>query len=267
MRNNLKDQEYLKKLNRMPKMEINPDRKEFHLQSITQYEQQFQKTEKSRSRVRMWKYGVIVVTSTMLLFMLFNTDNGKRLATDLWKSLNETLKEKEADHAITDPLTLQNLEKVELEEGMSVVDYKSDNMERGDNPYNYLLRSLVISQNGNGENLRRGEVVYYVEPGNTFQDIHSDNNRIARIIAMPGETIEIINGQIFIDDRMLETFYGDGADNIRNRDQVEDYNFAKMKIPKGHYFVMGDLWWRSVDSRTYGPVPVENVIGIVEGYR
>ncbi|MBM7621188.1 signal peptidase I [Bacillus tianshenii] len=267
MGSDLYDQEYLKKLNRMPKMEINPDIKDSHLQSITQYEQQFQKVEKSRSRVRIWKYGVIAVTAAMLLYLLFNTDNGRRLATDIWEGLSDTLKEKEADHTITDPFTVPNLEKVKLEDGMSVVDYKTDNMERGDNPYNYLLRSLVISQEFDGEDLSRGDVVYYVEPGDTFQDIQSDNNRIARIIAMPGESIEIVKGQVFINDKKLDTFYGDGSSNFRNLDHMKEYNFAKMTVPDGHYFLMGDLWWRSVDSRKYGPVPIDNMIGLVEGYR
>ncbi|MGD6831327.1 signal peptidase I [Sutcliffiella halmapala] len=267
MGSNLNDQEYLKKLNRMPKMEINPDIKDSHLHSITQYEDQFQKAEKSRSRARIWKYSVIAVAASLLLFMFFNTGNVRSLATDIWVGLIETLKEKEAEEIITDPFTAPNLEKVKFEDGMSVVDYKSDNMEQGDNPYNYLHRSLVISQKFDEEDLSRGDVVYYVEPGDTFQDIQSDKNRIARIIAMPGESIEIVKGQVFINDKKLDTFYGDGSSNIRSLDNVKDYNFAKMTVPEGHYFVMGDLWWRSVDSRIYGPVPVENMIGLVEGYR
>lgn len=195
---------------------------------------------------------------------------------------------------ITDPHTIPELEIVEQEENMIVLEYHSDNMERGDNPYNYLGRFLVIELDYYvTQTVQRGDVVFYkrtndyydwfeatVEEWLANEDIQKSlkeqgeeyepepvPDSIARIISLSGETIEIKNGQIYINGKRLDAFYGDITQNIRSTDSEKEYNMESITVPDGHVFVMGDLLWRSIDSTLYGPIPIDNIIGKVKGYK
>ncbi|HAM80207.1 signal peptidase I [Ornithinibacillus bavariensis] len=180
------------------------------------------------------------------------------------------------ESTITDPYTERKLEKVNMEDGMLVITYGSDNMEWGDNPYNYLSRDIVVDPGYyEVEKIQRGDVVFYNEPEAYFNYVQEkgvysediNDTKIARIIALPSEEIKIVNGQIYINNRKLDTFYGNGTNNIRSNDYEEEYNMETIRVPKGHIFVCGDLWWRGLDSKEYGPIPMENIIGKVMGYQ
>ena len=79
----------------------------------------------------------------------------------------------------------------------------------------------------------------------------SDGYIIKRLIGMPGETIECENGSIFINGKKVNDKYGDGI--------TED--FEKVKLEDGEYFVMGDNRTWSKDSRVFGPVKEEEILG------
>lgn len=81
---------------------------------------------------------------------------------------------------------------------------------------------------------------------------HSEIPLIKRIIGLPGETIQIMNGQVLIDGVVLEEPY---------LPQVPLQNFAPVRIPPGHVFVMGDNRGLSNDSRAFGPVSLDRIIG------
>ena len=75
---------------------------------------------------------------------------------------------------------------------------------------------------------------------------------IKRIIGLPNETIEIKNGITYINDVLLEEPYV-----VEIRDEL----YEAMVIPDGHYYVIGDNRPVSSDSRNWGTVPQENIIG------
>jgi signal peptidase I len=76
---------------------------------------------------------------------------------------------------------------------------------------------------------------------------------IKRVIALEGETIEIRNSQVFVDGTpLVETYLGDG---IRMADM------APLVVPADHLFVMGDNRSSSRDSRFFGPIPTDDVVG------
>jgi len=73
-----------------------------------------------------------------------------------------------------------------------------------------------------------------------------------RIIGLPGETIEIKGGIVFINGKALEEDY------IM---QHQGYEFGPQQIPEGMYFVMGDNRNDSSDSRVLGPLAENLIVG------
>lgn len=74
---------------------------------------------------------------------------------------------------------------------------------------------------------------------------------IKRVIAMPGETIEVENGFIYINDKKIKDKYGYG----------ETDDFEKVTLEEDEYFVMGDNRKISKDSRIIGPINKEDISG------
>lgn len=74
---------------------------------------------------------------------------------------------------------------------------------------------------------------------------------IKRVVGLPGETVRVENGHIYIDNLALNEPYIAAP---------PDYN-GSWTVPEGHVFVLGDNRNNSSDSHSWGPVPVENVVG------
>jgi len=92
---------------------------------------------------------------------------------------------------------------------------------------------------------RRGDIVVVQVDG-------YDVPPIKRVIGLPGETIEIREGHVWVDGRSLDEDYL--AD-------IEQGDFGPYTVPAGHVFVMGDNRNVSGDSRLFGSVPLTNVWG------
>jgi signal peptidase I len=81
-------------------------------------------------------------------------------------------------------------------------------------------------------------------------------NFIKRIVAGPGDTIKIVEGHVIRNGKREKDSY------IRPCPGVSECNFpAPIKIPPGHWFMMGDNRGESDDSRFWGPVPTGWIIG------
>ncbi|HHB90639.1 MAG TPA: signal peptidase I [Anaerolineae bacterium] len=92
---------------------------------------------------------------------------------------------------------------------------------------------------------KRGDIVVVRIP-------QFDRLLIKRVIGLPGETLEIRDGLVYINGQPLEEPYVNG----RPRG-----SYPATTIPEGHVFVMGDNRNNSNDSRAFGPVPIENIVG------
>jgi signal peptidase I len=79
---------------------------------------------------------------------------------------------------------------------------------------------------------------------------------IKRVAALGGQTVEIADGVLRVDGRAVPEPYIDRA-------EVVGTYFGPMKVPAGTVFLLGDQRFGSVDSRSFGPVPVESVVGRV----
>lgn len=98
----------------------------------------------------------------------------------------------------------------------------------------------------------RGDIVVFDPPVNG-----ADQPYIKRVIGLPGETIEIRNGQVFVDSLRIEESYLEGESTFCPGGQ----ECEPAIIPEGSVFVLGDNRDNSQDSRLFGPVPVDNIIG------
>ncbi|WP_370327928.1 signal peptidase I [Euzebya sp.] len=79
-----------------------------------------------------------------------------------------------------------------------------------------------------------------------------DRDLIKRIIALPGETVELRDGVVHVNGQPLEEGYT----------APETRDFPPTTVPEGHYYVLGDNRTNSLDSRfTLGTIPEENIIG------
>ncbi|MQF48791.1 signal peptidase I [SAR202 cluster bacterium AC-647-N09_OGT_505m] len=95
---------------------------------------------------------------------------------------------------------------------------------------------------------RRGEVIVFHFPNDPSRDF------VKRVIAVPGEEVSMTDGRVFIDGNRLSEPYLLESNND---------NLAPILVPPDSYFVMGDNRDHSSDSRYWGPVPLDNVVGKV----
>lgn len=96
----------------------------------------------------------------------------------------------------------------------------------------------------------RGDVVVFVAPPNPSQDY------IKRVIGLPGDVISIQDTTVTVNGKTLKEFYVDPS-----RQGNPYASFVNHVVPPGMYFVLGDNRGGSSDSRDWGCLPTQNVIG------
>ena len=97
---------------------------------------------------------------------------------------------------------------------------------------------------------QRGEVVVFKYPRNPSQ------RYIKRIIGLPGETVEIKNGRILVSGKVLDESVYLPEDIL-----TDGKGFTKITLGKDQYFVLGDNRTFSSDSRLWGVLEKDKIIG------
>ncbi|MBU4251880.1 MAG: signal peptidase I [Candidatus Omnitrophica bacterium] len=100
---------------------------------------------------------------------------------------------------------------------------------------------------------KRGDVIVFIYPEDKSKDF------IKRLVGFPGDVVEIKGGSIYINDKPApEAIFNQIY--YYNRGQL-DAPGQKMVVPKDSYFVLGDNSATSKDSRYWGFVPKNNLLG------
>jgi signal peptidase I len=96
---------------------------------------------------------------------------------------------------------------------------------------------------------QRGDIALFESPEGGEEPL------IKRVVGLPGDTIEVRAGRLYVNGRRQREPYVN--DHFRNMQSP----YGPTEVPEGHYFMMGDNRGNSADSRVFGPVPEENLIG------
>ena len=79
-----------------------------------------------------------------------------------------------------------------------------------------------------------------------------DEMLIKRVVGLPGDQVEIRDGRVYVNGQALDEPY---------LNQETRGNLAPRVVPPLHVFVMGDNRRASNDSRSFGPVHIDNIVG------
>lgn len=187
------------------------------------------------------------------------------------------------EEVITDMATTERLEIAPQSEHTFLIEWGSDSMDRGNHDFEFHEHGqLVVSTDF--DELKRGQAVYYHMPSSVIaKNPAVPEKYIGRVVGLPGETVEIKGGQVYIDGKKLDTFYGKATmqglseeeyfnktprSAIVNEKSTQEYfntNMAAVTVEENTVFILVDQWWRGYDSREYGPLPVEEIEGIITG--
>ena len=110
--------------------------------------------------------------------------------------------------------------------------------------------------------VERGQVVVFKKP----QGSSGQNDLIKRIIGLPGETIRFADNQVYVNGLRLEEPYLAEQDSTRPRLTIPGCAQTTPApdtcvVPEGTIFMMGDNRLGSSDSRVFGPIEIDNVVG------
>ena len=115
-----------------------------------------------------------------------------------------------------------------------------------------IWRVKELKDNHNVRSPIRGEIIVF-----RFPDPNPNNRKrdfVKRVIGVPGDKIAIVNGVVWVNGEPLYEGY------LRFRDA---FNLDERVLKEKHYFVLGDNRTGSNDSRAWGAVPEENILGKV----
>ena len=98
------------------------------------------------------------------------------------------------------------------------------------------------------EDIQRGDVVVFWYPMDTSKSY------IKRVVGLPGETVRISGGRVYINERVLNEPYVVS-------EYLESQSYPPVRVEPDHYYVLGDHRSSSNDSRSWGTVSREYIYG------
>jgi signal peptidase I len=109
---------------------------------------------------------------------------------------------------------------------------------------------------------QRGDVVIFVERGlSDFADNGSGKQLIKRVIALPGERVVVKDNEVTVYNKQHPDGFSPDKTQPYGKVITDTTNNIDLTVPKGKIFVMGDNRPDSLDSRSFGPVDLNDVVG------
>ena len=116
-------------------------------------------------------------------------------------------------------------------------------------------RILVDKAAYKGSEPSRGDIIVFLYPEDTSRSF------VKRLIASGGETVEIKDGDVYVNDELVQI---PSIKNIYYYNRGENAQAGKkVTVPEGNFYVLGDNSASSHDSRYWGFVPRNNILGKV----
>ena len=122
----------------------------------------------------------------------------------------------------------------------------------------FIITPVRVDGDSMKNTLKNGDILllYKLSSINRFDiivlDEEKDNEKIIkRVIGLPGETVAIKKGKIYINDKVIDDEYAYG--------ETSDYN--KVTLKDDEYFILGDNRLISKDSRYFGPIKDNEIKG------
>ena len=142
---------------------------------------------------------------------------------------------------------------------------------------NHQYFGIVIRQQEPSDDcqVKAGDVVVFQYPPNPA-DVY-----IKRVVGLPGDQVQFIDNRLVVNGQFVwlkvhedqgrftvyEELLGDRPHQViyMNTDHFRNFQYTNIEVPEGHYFVLGDNRDNSLDSRHWGLVPADHLIGRVSG--
>jgi signal peptidase I len=113
----------------------------------------------------------------------------------------------------------------------------------------------------------RGDIVVFSRPPAENCGGPEVNDLVKRVIGLPGETLSLSGGHVYVDGRRLDESWLPAAEQGVTRPGPGGTHYSLQhayRIPANDYFVMGDNRTDSCDSRYWGPISKPLIVGKVE---
>lgn len=216
--------------------------------------------------------GVVIITLCALYLTIVQPKNE---AVEITGMASNSLQEKPV---LTDAETVPEIEVfTAYDEPLNVFNFLSDAMDRGS--HDYSEHPLLIDPSAyQKKEIARGDVVVY-----EAEFFNGKSRTVGRVVGLPGEEVEVVDGQVFIDGQKLNTFYGrahrvgtssseefkawfeensSSASTTTGMEELFEMDIEKFRLAQTELFVVGDDWFRGHQNR----VASSEIQGEVLGY-